>query len=148
MPKETVRPVGEDQPFVAEVVWETDAWAQLRIRVAKVDGAELEPTDRGLIAQLLQGDQLELVAMKMRDLVHAEDEVAKASPKRRGEPGTAHGVRIGEPVLTDVIAKELIEYVDNMYGYRTVSVTLDRQSCNRLVQVLRRARNQVFGADE
>jgi hypothetical protein len=60
----------------------------------------------------------------------------------------AEMVRIGREVLNLVEAADPAPDPNSTHGYTGVWSTLDRGGCNRLIRVLRRARDSAFGRDE
>lgn len=122
MPREMVHSEG---PYHPEVGWSRDSYVQLG--VATEDG-------RSLVWQLYgEPMTLERVGQSANALLR---KVSSGSPS---DP----------PVqLSDQdVGKLVLDALDTVEVFTSIWSGLDRQDCNRLIRLIRKARDQAFGAD-
>lgn len=118
MPKETIN--SPVGPYYAKVGWDPAGFVQV--------GVEAEPG--ALFALLFDVKARQLLAYEVSRIIEA-----------RTEDRTGLDEAIGDAVIAAMNA------VTNG-GYAGVWAGLDRQGCNHLIRILRRARDAAFGRDE
>lgn len=129
MPREVVQPAGRG-PFAVKVGWSHEN-NLVQVGVETDDG-------RSLFWELLESKVSELGEAAMR-AVTAEQRIREAN--KVGENGPpADSVYVGREILNAMDVATL--------SYRGVWSDLDRDGCNRLVRILRKARDAAFGRDE
>lgn len=123
MPREVVH-TSIDGPYLAKVGWQADRHVQLGV----------EGDEGRSLNWLLHQDRAETIGdatlQMVRDMVKA---------RGKDTPDEAFNRAVGEGVL------DLLD--TNGGDYRGVWTNLDREGCNRLIRLLRRARDAAFGAD-
>ena len=123
MPTERIFGLPEYCDYLAKVNWQADRDVRLSVELHSTDPAT------GLFTHLLQG--------------HAED-IGSVIKAWNSSDATHHLA-----TMTDrEVGEQMIALVEAGRAYREVGTMLDRAQCNRLISVLRRARNSAYGADE
>jgi len=119
MPRETVGPSTPNEPFVVRVGWAQDREVQVGIETV---------SNRSIYWQLLEGHAEELGATVRRLTVEAA-----RSPMASDE-------EVGRNLLNALDAAGMC--------YSGLWTIFGREECNRLIRLLRRARDSAFGRDE
>ncbi|MGH3477631.1 MAG: hypothetical protein ACRDQD_12415 [Nocardioidaceae bacterium] len=130
MPRETIYPerhgTREHPAPVVQVNWASDRYVNLGVHVAA------ETVSDGTHEQTQPPQPRELL---LSDLPDEARTILDSLEREHGE------------VMGDALVELLLAYGDHVRA-QGLFTTLDRRGCQRLVKVVRRARNQVFGADE
>lgn len=111
--------------FLTKVTWYPDQDVQVSTELHSTDPAT------GILTQVMQGQHAEDIGRDFKAWMATDaawKNVASMSDREVGE--------------------EIIRRVEAGRVFTEVAAHLDRSQCNRLISVLRRARNSAYGADE
>lgn len=125
MPQERIRTV----PFDVRVGWSRDRDVQIGVG---------EYEDRSLL-WVLFGD-----AENRKRIARALPTLLADLPRNTAKIDDTY--QLSDEFVQDLF--NLIESKDQPYEHSSVWATFDREDCNRLIRLVRKARDQAFGRDE
>lgn len=136
MPREVVKPSTprSDDPFIIKVGWDANGAVQIGVESDEM---------RSLAWKLWGGAGTHDQSAHTIPLGKAVLDAVSAADEELRQPTPADVQR-----RNDVVARHVLDAFDTAGCFYGVWADLDRQQINRLIRLLRRARDAAYGADE